>query len=237
MLPDSEVINSLIPNSFFLWLPKDIVGGDAYYLEPVKKGFYITLFDCTGHGVPGAMMTMMAIVFLRRVIVDYKDGNPSEILKQLNKIIKHFLKQDREDTLSDDGLDAAVCFVDPGEKKLVFAGARLSLYYNDNGDIVQVKGDRQSIGYKNSDTRFNFTEHEIQIQNDSMIYLTTDGFIDQIGGEKNLPFGWKKFIKLLEDNQNESLDKQCKILESSIAEYKGKENPQVDDISVIGFKI
>ncbi len=237
MLPDPEVIKSLLPNSFFLWLPKDIVGGDAYYLEPVKKGFYIALFDCTGHGVPGAMMTMMAIVFLRRIIIDYKGGSPSAILKQLNIIIKLFLKQDRDETLSDDGLDAAVCFVNPKEKMLVFAGARLSLYYNDNGEIVQIKGDRQSIGYKNSDIRFIFTEHEIKIHNDSALYLTTDGYIDQIGGEKNLPFGWKKFIKLLEANQNESLEKQYEILKSSIAEYKGEGNPQVDDITVIGFKI
>ncbi|MCP4159980.1 MAG: SpoIIE family protein phosphatase, partial [Deltaproteobacteria bacterium] len=237
MLPDSEVINSLIPDSFFLWQPKDIVGGDAYYFELVQKGFYIALIDCTGHGVPGAMMSMVATVFLRRIIIDYIGCRPAEILKQLNMIIKHFLKQDREETLSDDGLDAAVCFVIPGGKKLVYAGARLSLYYNDNGKIVQIKGDRQSIGYKNSDIKFNFTEHEIQIQNDSTFYLTTDGYIDQIGGEKNLPFGWKKFMKLLEDNQNESLEKQCEILKSSIAEYKGKGNPQVDDICVIGFKI
>ncbi len=237
MLPEPEIVKSLLPNSFFLWQPKDIVGGDAYYLEPLENGFFIALFDCTGHGVPGAMMTMMATVFLRRIIVDYNRCRPAEILKQLNMIIKHFLKQDREETLSDDGLDAAICFVNPDEKKLVYAGAKLSLYYNDNGEIVQIKGDRQSIGYKNSDIRFNFTEHKIQIQNDSMFYMSTDGYIDQIGGEKNLPFGWKKFIKLLEDNQNESLDKQCEILESSIDEYKGEDNPQVDDITVIGFKI
>ncbi len=237
MLPAPETVKYSLPDSFFLWQPKDIVGGDAYYLEPLENGFYIAIFDCTGHGVPGAMMSMVATVFLRRIIVDYKSSSPSGILKQLNIIIKHFLKQDREETLSDDGLDALVCLVNPEEKKLVYAGARLPLYYSKNGEIIQIKGDRQSIGYKNSDIRFNFTEHEIQIQDDSTFYLTTDGYIDQIGGERNLPFGWNRFINLLKANHNKSMEKQCEILKTSLQEYMGGENPQVDDITVIGFKV
>ncbi len=237
MLPDSEIINSLIPNSFYLRMPKDIVGGDGYYLEPIKNSFYIALFDCTGHGVPGAMMSMVATVFLRRIIIDYKSSNPSAILKQLNIIIRRFLKQNKKETISDDGLDVAVCFVKPEESKLLYAGARLPLYYHDKGEIIQIKGDRQSIGYKNSNENFDFTEHEIKIQDNSTFYLSTDGFIDQIGGEKNLPFGWKRFMKLLKENHKESIEKQCKFLKSSIIEYKGRENPQIDDITVIGFKI
>ncbi len=237
MLPDSEIINSLIPCSFYLRMPKDIVGGDGYYLEPLRNGFYIALFDCTGHGVPGAMMSMVATVFLRRIIVDYKSSSPSAILKQLNKIIKQFLKQNKKETLSDDGLDAAVCFVNLTEKKLIYAGAHLSIYYNKNGEIIRIKGDRQSIGYKKSKPDFNFTEHEIQIKNDSVFYLTTDGYLDQIGGEKNIPYGRKRFTKLLTDNQGESLEKQCESLKYSLKDYMGEENPQVDDITVIGFKV
>ncbi len=218
-------------------MPKDIVGGDAYYLEPLENGFYIALFDCTGHGVPGAMMSMVATVFLRRIIIDYKSAGPAQILKQLNIIIKHFLKQNKEKTLSDDGLDAAICFVDPIERRLVYAGARLSLYYSKKGEIVHIRGDKQSIGYKRSKDDFDFTEHEIQIQNDSTFYMTTDGYIDQIGGKKNLPFGWKRFIKLLEENLNKSLEKQYESSKSSLKEYIGEENPQVDDITVVGFKV
>ncbi len=237
MLPAPEILKSLLPNSFFLWQPKDIVGGDAYYLEPLKNGFYIALFDCTGHGVPGAMMTMMATVFLRRIIVDYKSSSPSTILRQLNIIIKNFLKQDREETLSDDGLDAAVCFVNPEKKKLMYAGAKLPLYYLSNGEIIKIKGDKQSIGYKKSDLDYQYTDHEIQIQNNSTFYLTTDGYIDQIGGEKGYPLGRKRFTKLLKENQNEDMEKQGEILKLSLKEYMGEENPQVDDITVIGFKI
>ncbi len=237
MLPSSEAMKSMLPNSFCLWIPKDIVGGDAYYLEPVNNGFYIALLDCTGHGVPGAMMTMVATIFLRRIITDYKSSGPTIIMKQLNSIVKNFLKQDSEDTLSDDGMDAAICFVDRDKKKLVYAGAKLSLYYSNDDKIIQIKGDRQSLGYKKSDVDFQFTEHEISIDGQTTFYLTTDGYIDQIGGGKTLPYGWKRFIKLLGDNQGESLENQFTILDSSLKEYMGEENPQVDDITVIGFKI
>ncbi len=236
LLPNVNAIHQFLPQSFFLWMPRDVVGGDIYYAESFETGFTIAVIDCTGHGIPGALMTMIAASSLRRIIVDEGCLNPAEILKLLNSNVKKLLRQDGETTKSDDGLDASICYVNTLENKMTYAGAKLPLTYLHNGNFVTIKGDRQSIGYKKSDLDFEFRNHEIDIQDGMVFYLYTDGIVDQLGGDKRIPLGNRKFIDLLSKSWNGSFKEQQAAISDGIQSYKG-DNDRQDDITVVGFSL
>ena len=250
LLPNMNNINSYLPNSFFIWLPKDVVGGDIFHLFPIEEnlisledgrlavedGIIIALADCTGHGIPGAFMTMIVSSGLRRIIRDEGCLDPAEILERLNSIVKKTLNQDTGHALSDDGLDAAICFVKQKEKKIIFAGARLSLTYIYDHEIDVIKGDRHSIGYKKSDLNYIFTNYELDITQGMVFYLNSDGYVDQSGGSKGFPYGNKRFRKLLIDIHQKPFDIQKEILLQEFANYKGKHEKK-DDVTVIGFSL
>ncbi|MCG8571477.1 MAG: SpoIIE family protein phosphatase, partial [Spirochaetes bacterium] len=147
LLPKQTYIDTILPNNFIYWKPKDIIGGDIYFTDKRDDNFIIALMDCTGHGVPGAIMTILAFTMLKRVIRDLEIHQPGEILKQMNLLIKDILKQDKKETLSDDGLDAAICLINSRKKQLIFSGARIPLYYYQNQEAHKVKGNKQSLGY------------------------------------------------------------------------------------------
>lgn len=236
LLPSPTYVKQLIPQNFIIWHPRDIVGGDVYYIDKFDNGFLMSLIDCTGHGVPGAFMTMLASSSLRRITLDEKCLNPPDILKRLNTMVKASLQQDKDHVSSDDGLDAAVCFVNTTNDTLTFAGARLPLTYIHNGREQTLNGDRHSIGYKKADLNFEFTSHKIKIEDGMAFYLYTDGIIDQLGGEKRMSFGRKRLKKLLLDGYSKSFDQQRGLIIRSFEEYKGKNETQ-DDISLIGFSV
>jgi len=236
LLPNINVIQRFLPQSFFLWKPRDVVGGDIYYAEKVEAGFVIAVIDCTGHGIPGALMTMIAASSLRRVIIDEGSRNPAEVLMLLNSNVKKLLRQDRETTISDDGLDAAICFVNLNKNNLTYAGAKLPLTYLQNGKLVTLKGDRQSIGYKKSNLEFEFTNHYIDIHDGMTFYLYTDGIVDQLGGDKRIPFGKTKFCDLLLKCNNSPFNKRQSMIAEELEKYQG-ENETQDDITVIGFQL
>jgi len=214
------------------------------------RGIAIAVIDCTGHGVPGAFMTMIASSGLRRIIRDEGCHDPAEILKRLNFIVKTTLRQDTADSPSDDGLDAAICFITgqkteavctdifPGAShpasQLIFAGARLPLFYILNGELKVIKGDRQSVGYKRSDINYEFANHVIPIKKGTAFYMATDGFADQLGGERYRRFGSRRFKNLLKKNARFPLKKQRDMLIQAFEEYKGK-NERQDDVTVVGF--
>ncbi len=234
LLPNMEQVKTYLPNSFFLWMPRDVVGGDMLYAESVADGFIVAVIDCTGHGVPGAFMTMIASTNLKRIIREETCHNPAEILKRLNFSVKTSLQQDTEYAQSDDGLDAAICLVKPHEKRLIFAGAKLPLYYIDNDKLTVIKGDKQSLGYKKSDLNFTFTNHTIDVKEGLSCYLSTDGFLDQLGGPKRFPLGNKRFKKLLLETCHDTFDEQSEQLLQAFNEYKG-DNERQDDVTVVGF--
>ncbi|MDM8515435.1 response regulator [Desulfobacterales bacterium HSG16] len=234
LLPNLDELKKSFPNSFFIWMPKDIVGGDIIYTDSFENGFVFAVIDCTGHGVPGAFMTMIASSAMRRITRDERCHQPNEILKRLNFIVKTSLQQDTEYALSDDGMDAAICFVNSEKSSLTFAGSRLPLYCTHNGDITLIKGDRHSIGYKRSDLNFNFTNHSVRIEKGMSFYVATDGFPDQLGGKKNISFGKRRLQKLLIENTKLPFDKQPDILIEAFNAYK-KDNERQDDLTVIGF--
>ncbi|MCP4344160.1 MAG: response regulator [Desulfobacterales bacterium] len=255
LLPNPEDVKTYLPDSFFLWMPRDIVGGDIYFTERFEDGIIIAVIDCTGHGVPGAFMSMIASSFIRRITTIANCHDPAEILKQLNSIIKTSLQQDRKDALSDDGLDAAICFIemkgegretrevkgegkDAGNKspcpspRLIFAGAKLPLFYIHNSEVTVIKGDKQSIGYKRSDPNFGFTNHTIRIEKGMSFYMSTDGFWSQLGGERRFSFGQKRFRSLLKEVSYMPFEEQCEILVQRFNEYK---DIRQDDVTVAGF--
>ncbi len=234
LLPNMKIVKTFLKNSFFIWIPRTIVSGDIYYVDFFEDGFVIAVIDCTGHGIPGGFMTMIASSGLRRIINDEGCRIPGRILKRLNYIVKTTLKQDTDYALSDDGLDAAVCLIKPEENRLTFAGARLPLYISGKNGLRVIKGDRVSIGYKRSDLDFNFTNELVAIEKETSFYMATDGFTDQLGGPTERKFGSGRFRKLLEENYEKPFIKQRQILLKTLDEFRGN-NIRQDDITVVGF--
>jgi PAS domain S-box-containing protein len=246
LLPNISEVKKFLPESFFIWEPRDIVGGDIFFAERLEDGFIIAVVDCTGHGVPGAFMTMIASSGLRKIIRDEGCHDPAEILKLLNYFVKKTLRQDTDYALSDDGLDAGICFVTRKPESqfsilnsqfslLTFSGAKLPLFYIYNNELTVIKGDRQSIGYKRSDLNFDFTEHRISIESGMFFYLFTDGFADQMGGgEKRRRLGTPRLKEILQENAAADFEKQKELLLEAFYSHKGKGERQ-DDVTGIGF--
>ncbi len=234
LLPNMEVVNKYLPESFFLWMPRDVVGGDIFFTEFFEDSFLIGVLDCTGHGVPGAFMTMIASTGLQQIIRDEGCLDPSEILKRLNFIVKTSLQQDTDFSMSDDGLDAAICFVNVKEKLLSFSGARLPLLIVHNGRSQIIKGDQRSIGYRKSDLNHEFSKRIIDIKKGMSFYLFSDGIIDQIGGKKNFRFGNKRFAGMMERLGQLPFKQQQDHVLDEFNRYKG-DNETRDDVTVIGF--
>ncbi len=236
LLANLDVVKTYIPNSFFIWEPRDIVGGDIFFTEKLEDGFIVAVADCTGHGVPGAFMTMIASSGLRKIIRDEGCHNPSEILKRLNHFVKKTLHQDTAYALSDDGLDAGICFIETEgrpERRLVFAGAKQSLFYVHNGEVTVVKSDKQSIGYKRSDLNFNFTDHRVHIEKGMHFYMATDGFADQLDvNDRRL--GTRRFRNLLKAISHLPFEKQRELLIEAYEAHKSSRQRQ-DDVTVAGF--
>lgn len=234
LLPNPENIKTFLPESFFIWMPRDIVGGDFIFTDYFEEGVIIAVIDCTGHGVPGAFMTMIASFGLRKIIRDEGIREPDKILKRLSYIVKTTLQQDTEYALSDDGLDAAICFINPEDITLTFAGAKLPLICIHNDELKYIKGDRESIGYKKSNLSFDFTPHKIPIRPGMAFYMFSDGYADQLGEKKKRRFGTKQIKQLLLENVNSRFEDQREILVRAFNEYRGKREIQ-DDVTVLGF--
>ncbi len=236
LLPNPENMKIFLPDSFFIWMPRDIVGGDFIFTDIFEEGFIIAVLDCTGHGVPGAFMTMIASFGLRKIISGEGWHDPAQILKRLSFLVKTTLQQDTDYALSDDGLDAAVCFVEPDEALLTFAGAKLPLICNYDGKTTIIKGDRKSIGYKKSSLKFNFTNHTISLKKGMSFYMFSDGFVDQLGGEREHRFGTRQFANLVQKNAHLPFETQRDTLAEAFDKWQEcGENERQDDVTVVGF--
>ena len=243
LIPSNESFQSTFSDFFTFWQPKDIVGGDIYLFEKINDNeSLLFVIDCTGHGVPGAFVTMLVKAIERQVSAlinnnDFIQVSPSWILSYFNKTIKKLLKQDREDSISNAGFDGAVLYYNKSESVVKFSGAETPLFYFDeNNDLKVIKGSRHSIGYKKSDAEYEFKEHEINVKSGMKFYLTTDGYLDQNGGEKEFPFGKKRFQKILEENNEKIFQEQKEIFVKELEEYQ-QDHERNDDVTVIGIKI
>ncbi len=247
ILPKTELINLNLKNNFVIWIPKDIVGGDIYLFQEFNEslnnehhsfgnGFLFMVIDCVGHGVAGAFMTMVTKTALSSIINRYNYNNPAKILSELNKKIKTTLNQNREDATSDVGLDMAILYFDKNTSRVIFAGAKIPLFYIENKELKVIDGDKHSIGYRKSDFDFEFKNSVINIEDETYFYISTDGLIDQNGGEKDLPFGKKRLKEIILNSYNEDFSKQKEIILSGLNAYQN-EAERNDDITMIGFKI
>ncbi len=245
ILPDMEVMKQTIDDFFIIWRPKDIVSGDFYFFEKLDDGFIISISDCTGHGVPGGFMTMIADSGFKRIIANEEDLNPGSILKHLNLIIKTTLGKPLLPQKSigrtrwagaDDGLDASLVRVDMKNKKLLFAGANSPVFILNKDGCTIIRGDRQSIGFRKSDPDFEFTTHSLELDPDTSYYIFSDGFLDQIGGPKHKMFGRKKLAAILVKIWQLPFEEQKQVIETEFNEHC-KDVEIKDDITFFGFRV
>jgi serine phosphatase RsbU (regulator of sigma subunit) len=180
-------------------------------------------------------MTMLAGSVIKRLASEFFK-NPAKLLSELNKAIKYQLSQEGESSLSDDGLDMGLCYINKQKNTLLFSGAKLDLVYFKNDEINIIKANKQSIGYKKSNSDYEYTNHEIHVDGSESFYLYSDGITDQVGGLKNFPYGNKKFKQLLSSIQNKSMTEQEEIITDTLLSYQG-ENSRRDDVTVIGFRL
>lgn len=235
ILPSDEELQKVLKEHFIIWKPRDIVGGDFYWMRKLENGFIFAVGDCTGHGVPGALMTMAVNSALNYIVNEVCRDNPALILKGLDRFLKQTLHRKNQEKSLNDGLDIGILFVG-SDNRAVFSGAKIQLYIGKSPKLEIIKGDCKSIGYRDYGIEYEFTNHEVDITGDEVLYMTTDGYIDQNGGERNYSFGRKKFEELIERNTFLSLSKQKQIFESELAAYMGNE-VQRDDITIAALKL
>ncbi len=235
-LPEEKEFENYFKDYFIIWKPKDIVGGDIYSLKINDDEALMIVFDCTGHGVPGAFVTMIVKSIEKEVLKDAFYISPAEILSMFNNKLKTLLKQENKEDKSIVGFDGGVIYINRKYKILNYAGSNIPLFYYDGQKVHIIKGTRYSVGYSKCEFNYEYKEEILDIGDDFTFYITTDGFIDQIGGEKELPFGKKRFKKLIEKYANLDLFEQKEKFLKEWEEYKSSYE-QVDDITVIGFKI
>ncbi|MDU2064083.1 MAG: SpoIIE family protein phosphatase [Sporomusaceae bacterium] len=234
ILARPDELQTVLKDYFILWQPRDLVGGDFYWVRQIDaKRSLVAIADCTGHGVPGAFMTMAVNSVLTQLAQQQDNINPALILQQVNQRMREILHRNKQNKMTDDGLDMALCYIEAG-KKLLFAGAHLPLYIYRRGEVQILPGDRQSLGYERAREDFPFTVHSWDISPGDRFYLTTDGYLDQNGGKQDFSFGKRRFIQLLTSLAENSIDEQKDAIVQALAEYS-QGQPQRDDITVIGF--
>jgi len=235
ILPPTELINNILQENFVLFKPKDIVSGDFYWVQQINNLAFVAAVDCTGHGVPGAFMSMLAYAFLNEIVGKSENTNIAKILDELRFQVKHSLRQDAENKITKDGMDIALCVIDNHTKTLQFAGAYRPLYLIRNHELIEIKADKMPIGVHINENN-HFTQHELQLFETDMIYIFTDGYYDQFGGPEGRKFLTKKFKELLIEIHEKSVDEQKQILNQRFEQWRGNTS-QIDDVLVIGLRI
>lgn len=239
ILPSDTELKTLLPDSFVLYIPRDIVSGDFYWLakpdESKPHEILVAAADCTGHGVPGAFMSMIGNTLLNEAVRQKGEREPASILNRLHKDMRTALHQDAgSDTR--DGMDVAAVRLDFANGKIHYAGANRPLVIVHNGQLQEIRADKMPIGGLQGEEERNFTGHTFSVEKGTMIYIFTDGFADQFGGPKGKKFMVKKFYDMLSGMAQQPCIEQHTILMHAIQEWKGV-HEQVDDILVIGVRM
>jgi ligand-binding sensor domain-containing protein/serine phosphatase RsbU (regulator of sigma subunit) len=235
MLPLPEVFAEALPASFILFKPRDIVSGDFYWLHHDKHLTIVAAADCTGHGVPGAFMSMIGNDLLGQIVEHDDITSPELILNELNVGVRKALRQDA--TNNKDGMDVAICVINRLERVLEYAGAANPLYYIQDGDLKEIKADRFGIGGKQDEAApRRFKKHTLLLDKPSTYYIFSDGYQDQFGGENNSKFMTKRLKQLFLDIYKKPMYEQKKIMDEVMTDWI-KNTRQIDDILVIGFRL
>jgi phosphoserine phosphatase RsbU/P len=236
ILPSFSMIDSHLKNYFILYLPKDIVSGDFYWVHEIEGLLMVAAVDCTGHGVPGAFMSIVGFNQLNYAVTVKKARTAGEILDELNRGVIATLNENMKDGSIKDGMDLALCVFDLDTKKVEFAGANNPLCLIRDNKITTYKGDRFPIGAFEGSHPQLFANKEIDLMENDCLYLFSDGYADQFGGADNKKFMYRRFEELLMEIHNKPMEMQKEILKTRLQEWKGM-NDQVDDVLVIGIRI
>ncbi|TIH12956.1 hypothetical protein D0S45_16680 [Marinifilum sp. JC120] len=240
ILPAKSFLENISSECFVLWEPRDVVGGDIYWARKWGDGALLILADCTGHGVPGAFMTLISSGALDISLNKVEAGDCGGLIQNMHSHIQQVLNQYRwsvdDGECSDDGLELGVCYLSGKRDELIYAGAGFPLFISDEAGVRQVKGDRKGIGYRGVSEDTVWTNKKIAVRDDMLFYMGSDGIFDQIGGVKGRGFGKKRFRALLESARSSPLSGHGKIIYNKLVEYQGAEKRR-DDVSAFGFKV
>ncbi|HKC67742.1 MAG TPA: PP2C family protein-serine/threonine phosphatase, partial [Bacteroidia bacterium] len=226
-----DKLSEVLPQSFILEMPLDIVSGDFVRVDEKDEKILLALADCTGHGIPGALVSMIGCTLLNGIVNCKNKTNPAVILKTLNVKFKRLISQ----ATINDGMDIGFCSIDRQNMELNFAGAHRPLYLIREGVLTEIKGDNMAIGNHSPDEA-EFTCHTFQLQKGDSLYMFSDGYTDQFGGEKGKKFSTKRFKETLLSIQHLDMDIQQDYLRETLNQWK-QNLAQVDDICVLGFRI
>ena len=235
VLPADADFSAIFSDHFVLWQPRDGVGGDIYWNRLWGDGRLVILADCTGHGVPGAFMTLIATGALDRAQEEVAAGDVAGLVQRMHQHIQFFLGQQEAEGTIDDGLDLGACYLAGGHDSINFVGASFSLFRVAESGTTEIKGDKAGIGYRGTPREVNFTTHTLEGLAGDSFYLVTDGIIDQVGGERRRSFGKKRIRELLFSLRGRPFAEQSVEVVATLEAYQGAET-RCDDVSMIGFK-
>lgn len=234
LLPDSDYFKRLLPDSFILNLPRDIVSGDFYWISKIQNRIAVVAADCTGHGVPGAFMSIMGINFLNQ-IASYCIPPANKILNQLREYVMKALHQKGMEGEQKDGIDLALCVIDTEARVLEFSGANAPLFYFKEEELIEVKGDRMPIGVSPLEEE-SFKKHVIPFNQIDSFYIFSDGYSDQFGGDKYKKLKMKGFRNIIREVHNKKIGRQAEMLVDFLDKWK-MNNYQIDDILILGISL
>jgi len=236
-LPTDDRMKKVLKEYFVIYKPRDIVSGDFYWFTQSGDTLFIAAVDCTGHGVPGAFLSLIGNMELNEIVNEKFVSDPAQFLLYMHLGIRRTLQQEKGENKSNEGMgmEVGLCMIDLRKGKLTFAGAKRPLYYIKNSEFFEIKGDRKSIGGRQKKGQPTFTNHEIDIQSETIIYLTTDGCVDQ-NNRENKKYGSLRLKRFLQANAHLSMDRQKEALLDELNAHQGTEE-QRDDITIIGIKL
>jgi len=232
ILPPLSIIRQFFPESFVLYKPKDIVAGDFYWMERQGDNILIAAADCTGHGVPGALVSVICSNALNRTVKEFNITETGRILDKVRELVLETFEKSESNVR--DGMDISLCCLNTRTSEIQWSGAYNSLWYIHKGEMHEVPADKQPIGKVDKPQPFN--THNLNLQKGDTLYLFTDGYADQFGGPKDKKFSYKQLEGLLMENSGKAMEEQKKILDGIFNEWKGRLE-QVDDILVIGIRV
>jgi serine phosphatase RsbU (regulator of sigma subunit) len=236
ILPPMKIINEIVPDSFVFFKPKDIVSGDFYWIEKTNDGILFAVIDCTGHGVPGAMMSIVGNNLLNKIVKERGITQPGKILNELLGELFLALRQNADEIKANDGMDLTICLFNPDTNLLAYAGAFNPVLIVRNSEVVELKTDKFSVGKYAYEHNFTYKEERFQLQKNDVVYLSTDGYSDQFGGNKGKKLMRKNFYQVLQKISHLNKEEQIVQIEEQFNKWKGSYE-QLDDITVFGFRV
>ena len=235
MMTSSVYLKDTLPKSFIFFKPKDVVSGDFYWIyKDQEENIFFTVADCTGHGVPGAFMSMIGTSLLNEIIIEKGIKDTDKILNEMRAQIIKSLGQE-EAGAQKDGMDISLCKLNMKKKTVEFSGAHNSLIHISGKELTSVRGDHQPVGLLLGDKK-PFTSHKVKLKKDDMLYIYSDGYQDQFGGERGKKYMGAKFKKHLQIISSKSEDEQLKSLSQEFSLWI-RDYEQIDDVCVMGVRV